>query len=283
MTSNANADQCEYWNGEAGEAWVKQQERMDVQLEPLGKAVLGKLAVTAGERVLDVGCGGGTTTARLASAGAKPTGTDISGPLLLRARERYTTLDFVEADAQTHDFGAGTFDALYSRFGVMFFADPVAAFANLVRAMKPGGRLAFVCWRAVAENPLFTVPLEAAAAARVPMPDPAADPFAPGPFAFADRDRTAKLLADAGWTDVAIEPHDAMIGGNNIGNAVQLALQIGPLGRLLREWPEFRTGAVSAVWDALSKHVVDGKVMLGSATWIVSARVAAAPAALPPT
>jgi SAM-dependent methyltransferase len=271
----ANADQIEFWNGDAGETWVNHQDRMDVQLEPLGKAVLAKLAVQAGERVLDVGCGGGTTTARLAAAGAKPTGIDISGPMLLRARERNPALDFVEADAQTHDLGAAAFDAVFSRFGVMFFDDPVAAFANLARATKPGGRLAFVCWRPTTENPLFTVPMAAAADARVPMPDAPADPFAPGPFAFADRDRTARILAEAGWTDVAIEPHDAMIGGNNIGNAVQLALQIGPLGRLLREWPEFRTGAVSAVWDALTKHLVDGKVMLASATWIVSARVAA--------
>lgn len=272
MTERANGMQGDYWNGEAGEAWASHQDKLDAQLGPLGAAARQALAPAAGEKILDVGCGGGTTTAQLAELGAVPTGTDISAPLIARAKERYSQLTFVEGDAQVHDYGTGVFDAIFSRFGVMFFADPVAAFANLRRAVRSGGRLGFVCWRPVTENPIFTIPMEAAAAARVPLPEPPADPLAPGPFAFADRARIEGVLGEAGWRDIAIAPHDEAIGGNALGNAVQLALQIGPLGRLLREWPEFRTGAVSAVWDALEKHVVDGKVMLPSASWIVTAK-----------
>ena len=265
----ANTEQSEYWNTGAGEAWIRQQDRMDVQLAPLGGAAMAALGVKRGERVLDVGCGAGTTTAALAQLGARATGTDISAPLLARARERYPDCEFVLADAQTHAFAG--FDAVFSRFGVMFFDDPVAAFANLARAVAPAGRIAFVCWRPLRDNPLFTAPLAAAFAAGIPIPAPT-EPDAPGPFAFADRDRVARILGDAGWRDVTITPCDLAIGGNPLADAVELALEIGPLGRLLREHPQSRDRAVDAVREELARHVTDGKVMMTSATWIVTAR-----------
>jgi len=264
-----NSEQSEYWNAAAGEAWVAQQDRMDIQLAPLGDAVMAALAVQHGERVLDVGCGAGTTTAELARLGARATGTDISAPLIARARQRHRECEFVLADSQTQSFTG--FDAVFSRFGVMFFDDPVAAFANLARAVAPTGRLAFVCWRSVRDNPLFTAPLAAAATAGIPIPAPG-DPHAPGPFAFADPDRVARILGDAGWRDVAITPHNIAIGGNPVADSVELALHIGPLARLLRDHPQAHDRAIDAVREELARHVSDGKVMMPSATWIVTAQ-----------
>jgi SAM-dependent methyltransferase len=269
-----NAEQIEYWNGSAAETWVAQQERLDRQLDPLGRAALRALALRRGESVLDVGCGSGQTTLQIASAvgsGGRVLGIDISTPLLAAAQRRNPPahVRFERADAQTHAFDA-PFDAIYSRFGVMFFADPVAAFANLRRALKPGGRLAFVCWRAEAANPIMTVPM-AAASRFLPPPPPPADPHAPGPFAFADRRRLADVLDAAGFDPVAITPHDEPIGGNDRAGTVELALQVGPLGRQLRERPERRSAVIDAVRDAIEPFIVDGIAQIPSATWIVTA------------
>ena len=268
-----NSEQIEYWNGGAGDLWVAQQERLDRQLDPLGRAARAALALRPGEHVLDVGCGSGQTTLQLGDA-VGPTGrvlgVDISAPLLATARRRDAGahVSFVQADAQTHAFEP-PFDAIYSRFGVMFFADPVAAFANLRRAMKPASRLAFVCWRAPAENPVMTVPM-AAAAKHFPSPAPA-DPNAPGPFAFADRGRVARILEAAGFGAIEISPHDELIGGNDRADTLELALNIGPLGRALREHPEQRAAVIDAVRDAIEPFIVDGVARIPSATWIVTA------------
>lgn len=266
----ANTEQSEYWNAAAGDSWVAEQDHMDVQLAPLGQAVLAALGITAGERVLDVGCGAGTTTASIAKLGAKATGTDISAPLIARAKERYPECEFILGDAQTHAFTG--FDAVFSRFGVMFFNDPVAAFANLGRAVAPKGRIGFVCWRTMRENPTFTIPLAAAATAGLPLPEPG-DPHAPGPCAFADRDRLESILRDAGWSSISIAAHDEMVGGNTLEESVHTAQRIGPLARLLREHPEFRDRAIKAIREQLSAHIPggDGKVVHSSATWIVTA------------
>jgi SAM-dependent methyltransferase len=271
----ANTEQIEYWNGGAADIWVAQQERLDRELDPLGRAALSALAPRAGEHLLDVGCGSGQTTLQLADAvrpGGQVVGVDISQPLLAAARRRNRDerVSFVRADAQTHAFEE-PFDAIYSRFGVMFFADPIAAFANLRRALKPGGRLAFVCWRAEAENPIMTVPMIAAAKHLPPLPSPPSDPGAPGPFAFADRARVARILGTAGFGTIDIQPHDEAIGGNDRTATLELALKIGPLGRLLREHPEHREAVVDSVRDAIEPFFVEGLARMPSATWIVSA------------
>jgi SAM-dependent methyltransferase len=269
-----NTDQIEYWNGAAGETWVAQQERLDRQLDPLGHAALSALGLRIGEHALDVGCGSGQTTLQLAKA-VGPTGRvvglDVSSPLLDAARRRNTDaqISFVRADAQTHAFDQ-PFDAIYSRFGVMFFADPVAAFTNLRRALKPRGRVAFVCWQAEADNPMMTVPMAAAAKHLPPLPPPA-DPNAPGPFAFADRTRLARILEAAGFGAIGITPHDEPIGGNDRAATLDLALRIGPLGRLLREHPELRASVIDAVREAIEPFIVDGIARMPSATWIVTA------------
>jgi SAM-dependent methyltransferase len=278
MSEPANTDQITYWNDAPGKTWADLQDVLDVQLEPMGAAVLAALAVRSGERVIDVGCGCGQTTLALAEA-VGPTGlalgVDISEPMLAVARERAAgrpQARFQNADAQTHAFDAGSFDALHSRFGVMFFDDPTAAFANLRRALKPDGRLAFLCWRTPAENPIMTAPM-AAAQKHLPPPQPMT-PGAPGPFAFAEPERVRAILAGAGFADIAIAPQDMPAGGNTVEETLEVSLRIGPLGRLLRENPQAdREAAVADVRAAIANHQrPDGRVFMDSACWVVTAR-----------
>jgi SAM-dependent methyltransferase len=179
-------------------------------------------------------------------------------------------VQFLEADAQTHALEPGAFAGVFSRFGVMFFEDPVAAFRNLRCALVPGGRLAFLCWRAPEENPIMTRPM-AAARHHFP-PQPAATPGAPGPFAFADGDRVRGVLEQAGFSDIALAKHDAEMGGNSLEDALTLALRVGPVPGLLRTYPELAPQVRESIREALVPCVRDGAVWLGSATWIVTAK-----------
>jgi SAM-dependent methyltransferase len=275
MSDAPNAAQQAYWNDAAGQTWAEMQEGLDRQLAPLGRAALTALAPRRGERILDIGCGAGQTTLELAAAvgpEGSVVGVDISRPLLDVARRRPAPLgvNFLEADAQTHAFPPGGFDAAFSRFGVMFFADPAAAFANIRRALRPGGRLAFICWRPLPLNAIMTVPM-AAAAQHLPEPPPTADPAAPGPFALADPDRVRTILGEAGFEAIDLTPHDEAIGGGDLRTAVGLALRVGPLGALLREHPDKRDAVVAAIREALAAYDGPDGPKLPSATWIVTA------------
>ena len=278
MSDTANTDQIAYWNDKAGETWAALQTELDRQLEGLGEAAINILAPAAGERILDVGCGSGQTTLALAGrvgADGLVLGVDISRPLLEAAHRRAAEAGaararFLEADAQAHPFDSAAFDAAFSRFGVMFFADPAAAFANIRAALKPGGRLAFVCWRAMMENPWMTVPL-AAGLAHLPPPQPPT-PGSPGPFAFADAERVRGILQTAGFSQIDIRPHDAMVGGNDLDSAVRTALRVGPLGMLMRDNPGAREAVQASVREAIAANMKDGRVQLPSATWMVTAR-----------
>jgi SAM-dependent methyltransferase len=272
-----NADQTAYWNELGGPTWAELSDLLDVQIEGVGRRGIEALAPQPGERLLAVGCGCGQTTlalaARVGPAG-EVTGVDISRPMLEVARQRAAAapnVRFREADAQTAAFEPAAFDGLYSRFGVMFFADPAAAFRNLLSALKPGGRLTFVCWRSLAENPWMTQPM-AAAAAQLPPAPPPLDPDAPGPFAFADPERVRGILAEAGFAEIAVTPVDAEIGGNSLADSLTLALRVGPLGAQLRDAPEFRPKVADAVQAALAPHVRDGAVWMPAAVWIATAR-----------
>lgn len=276
MSEAPNAQQATYWNDAAGPTWAAMQAPLDRQLAPLGRAAMAALSPKSGERILDIGCGAGETSLELSRAVApdgQVMGADISRTLLEVARGRATGLTgvrFVEADAQTHPFDAGGFDAVFSRFGVMFFADPSAAFANIQRALKPGGRLAFVCWRRPDENPIMTLPM-AAAAPFLPPPAPA-QPGAPGPFAFADPDRIRTVLNAGGFADIAVAPHNEKVGGGDLDTVLAMTLKIGPLGSVLRDHPDKRDTVVAAVRAALAPHEGPDGVKLESATWIVTAR-----------
>jgi len=272
-----NAQQADYWNAAIGAAWVELQQPLDRQLAPLGHAAMAALNPRAGEHVLDIGCGAGETSLELAAAvgpGGEVTGVDISRTLLEVARRRaegVAGISFVEADAQTWPCRTSSFDAVFSRFGVMFFADPVAAFRNVFRALRPGGRLAFVCWRSPADNPVMVLPMIAAAPHLGPLAQP--EPGAPGTFAFADPRRVRGILAEAGFTDIKIAPHDQKVSGGDLPTVVGVALKVGPLGALLREAPEMRERVIASVRDALAAHDGPDGVKLDSGTWIVTARV----------
>jgi SAM-dependent methyltransferase len=275
--ASANAAQIEYWNATAGETWVQFQEPLDRQIEPLGRAAMDVLAPREGEHIVDIGCGCGQSSlllaARVAPKGSV-LGIDISKPMLEVARQRprpapHLPVVFRQVDAQTGNLGLGLFDAAFSRFGVMFFADPVAAFANIRASLKPNGRLAFVCWRPVGENPWMHAPLQAALPLIPPIAPP--DPLAPGPFAFADASRVRSILAAAGFKSVGIEPFDTNIGGADLAQTLMLALRVGPLGAALREHPELATDVAGAVRDVLSKYLTPNGVMMPAAVWIVLA------------
>jgi SAM-dependent methyltransferase len=280
MSENTgNADQVEFWNGPGGARWVAHQEVLDQGLEPFGRAALAAARARPGERVIDVGCGCGWTALALADAvgtSGQVLGVDVSAPMLALARTRagarsLANATFTLADASEHRFEASC-DLLFSRFGVMFFRDPVAAFTNLRRALKPQGRLAFVCWGPVAENPWLRVPM-AAAGTVVPLPEPSG-PEEPGPFAFADGARVRRILEEAGFAEVAIERKTAdFVLGPDLDAAATNAVESGPTSRLMVDADAATRAAIrGAVRAALAPYAKPSGVALASSTWIATAR-----------
>jgi SAM-dependent methyltransferase len=272
-----NADQIAYWNGPNGDRWTREQTAIDHAFEALTIRLLESASLLPGERVLDVGCGCGATSLAAADAvgpAGAVLGVDVSVAMLARARERSEgrgNLSFLEGDASTHAFDP-TFDVAVSRLGVMFFGDPVAAFANLRTALRRGGRLAFVCWRAAADNEWVRVPL--AAAARHVPPEPPSLPDAPGPFAFGDAARVEKVLTGAGFARVAVTPFDAavVLSDEGLDAAVRFATTAGPMSRLLRDVPdEARARVVGELETTLRPFLRGRRVALGGATWLVHA------------
>jgi SAM-dependent methyltransferase len=274
-----NARQVADWNGSIGERWAADQERTDRLIKPFGDAMLAAAKVLPGETVLDVGCGCGDTTlaaASLTGGGGQVLGVDVSAPMLAVARRRaegLSNVTFLEADASNATL-PGPFDLLVSRFGVMFFDNPAAAFTHLRSALKPGGRLAFVCWQMAAENPWATLPAQTARKA-AGVEAPPADPTAPGPFAFGDRERVTGILKAAGFRDIASEGFDApMYLGRSPRSAAEGATRIGPASRVaIDAGPDKLPAIQSAIEAALAPHAsADGSVSLPARTWIFSAR-----------
>lgn len=278
VAESPNAEQIRYWNETAGPKWVAMDDAIDQVIAPIGAHALAAADVRAGERILDVGCGGGRMTVELArrtGPRGATTGVDVSAPLLELARRRAAdagvTATFVEADAQTHALPAAAFDLVFSRFGVMFFADPAAAFANLGRALRPGGRAAFACWQPAVQNAWVMVPLMAVAQHVVLSPPPAPD--APGPFAFGDADRIRDVLARGGFADVRIAPVGEMLTlGRELDATAAFMTQMGPAAAVLREVDAATTArVVAAIRDALVPHHSPDGIRLGSAAWLVTA------------
>jgi SAM-dependent methyltransferase len=274
----SNEQMIAFWNGLGGQTWASNADGQDRELQDVGAAALGALAAAPGESVLDVGCGPGTTSLLLAeqvgSAG-RVVGVDVSAPLLAMGRERaagFDNVSFVEADAQTTAPPGAPFDAVFSRFGVMFFADPDAAFANLRGATSPDGRLAFVCWQKPEENPWLLTPMMALAGLPGVEILPPAGPEEPGPFAFADPDRVRRILAAGRWRDVDVQAYrDEIV--EDLDQRVAFSLRQGPAARaLLNANDDVRAAAADRVRDALAQSARDGVVHLRRAAWIVTAR-----------
>jgi len=237
-----NEAQVKYWNSAAGEKWVRHQAVMDQQLKVVTDLLLETAAPRTGDAVLDVGCGTGGTLLRLAAAVDEKghvLGCDVSAPMLALARQRIAAagvrnVDVVQADAQSHVFAENAFDLLVSRFGVMFFADPTAAFTNLRRPLRPGGRLAFVCWGPLADNPFFLLPLQIATNFLGPFePTP---PRSPGPMAFSEPDYVADFLTGAGWSEVRIEDRQPpLLGSATPQEQAAFSIEMGQVSRLIAE------------------------------------------------
>jgi ubiquinone/menaquinone biosynthesis C-methylase UbiE len=273
-----NQDQVDFWNGRMGHEWVVLQERMDANLSAIHDALMPFAAPQGGEAVLDIGCGTGTTSLALADAvgpSGRVTGLDVSREMLGLARQRgqgRANLTFVEADASQASFEP-EYDLLFSRFGVMFFDDPAAGFANMRKAAKPGGRIAFACWRTSQENLWASAPM---AAAKPFLPDAAPpDPLAPGPFAFADAARVRAILDQAGFKDARIEKFGGVMDmGRDLNLTAAQMLRIGPVARATADMDEAgKMKITAAVKDALSRFVrADGSIAPPVACWLVAAR-----------
>jgi len=274
-----NAQQAEYWNDVAGPKWVDLSEAINRQIEPLGQAAMDLAGIAPGQSVLDVGCGCGQTSLELAGRvgpEGRVEGVDLSEPMLAAARERSAGVDnlrFTAADAQSHDLGEGSYDRIFSRFGVMFFADPQSAFVNLRRALRSGGGMAFVCWQEIGRNPWMAVP-GAAVARHVELQRPA-DPHAPGPFAFSDADRVIGLLGAAGFEKIdcqALEQPLTIGRGMTREQLVEFSLQMGPAGAAMREADDALRGRLrDAVAEAIEPYLAEDALVMDSACWIFSA------------
>ena len=279
MSTNqqANAQQIAHWNGCAGRGWVEAQESLDRMFEPFEELLVEAVAARGAQRVLDIGCGTGSTTiavARLLAGSGEAVGIDISEPMIALARARAERESkpprFICADAQTHAFEPASFDTIVSRFGTMFFDDSVHAFENLRRAAASGAELKTITWRSPAENGFMTAAERAAAPFFPGMP--ARRPDEPGQFAFADRDRVYAILEKSGWSDIEIKPLDVECA-LPLPELITYLARLGPVGRMVQALDErARTRVIEAVRAAFDPYVHGSEVRYRAACWTVGAR-----------
>lgn len=278
VTHQPDNEQTTLWNGPAGRAWVDAQEVLDQMFKPMEDLLVEAVVAGSGRRVLDIGCGTGSTTlaaARLLGAKGHCLGIDISEPMITAARARAeregTPASFIRANAQDHAFEPASFDMIISRFGVMFFDDFVQAFANLRRAAKDGAELRVVAWRSPSDNPFMTT-AERAAAPLLPNL-PARRPDAPGQFAFADQRRVHRILEESGWAGIDIRPIDVPCTLPE-KELVRYLTRLGPLGLILHEADErTRTQVIETVRAAFEPYVHGAEVRFTAACWMIGARV----------
>lgn len=285
VTHDSGGEQTALWNGPAGRAWVDTQELLDRVLKPFEDVLIEAVFARSGSpanvtAILDVGCGTGSTTiamARRLGQRGHATGIDISAPMIDAARARVererTPVDFIRADAQVHAFEQARFDTIVSRFGVMFFDDPIAAFSNLRRAAMDDARLRFVAWRSAAENPFMTT-AERAAGPFLPNLPPRR-PDAPGQFAFADGARVRSILAESGWRHIDIQPIDVDCALPET-ELLRYVTRLGPVGLILQEADDrTRARVVEAIRPAFDRYVRGDDVRFTAACWMVGAEAQA--------
>ncbi len=271
--SGSNQEQIDLWSGRIGEKWAAMEVNVSAMMAEVTAALTARAGSVAGLRILDIGCGNGETCSVWLAGGAEVTGVDVSPPMLAVAAKRTAgKVRLVEADASVWSRDT-PFDLAVSQLGVMFFADPDAAFANIAANIRPGGRLLFACWRPMSKNEWVATPMDAI---RDLLPDePVPDPHAPGPFALADSDRTRGILERAGFTKITIDPADLTIclaSAGGVEAAVNLVLQIGPSARALAEVSKETRGiAAERLKAALAPHAREDRVTLGGAIWLVEA------------
>lgn len=274
-----NADQIAYWNGPGGKHWTDRQQLQDIVLGPVSEVLIDRAAVSTGQTVIDVGCGCGATSfdlLRKVGPTGRVTGVDISEPMLGRARELAPAgapVEFVLADATVYPFTPASTDVLFSRFGVMFFAQPSDSFANMRKALRPDGRLVFACWRTPRDNPWMMLGLQEAYKHVPKLPE--MKPDDPGPFSFASEERVRRILGEAGFTGIELERVDLSLDiatGRGLDAAVETVLAIGPTSRALDGQSADKIKAATAsIRTALAAHQKGDTVPLGGSIWIVTA------------
>jgi len=269
-----NQKQIEFWNGDAGKKWVGEQEKMDQMLNPLSDVAIDIAEPRFDERVMDVGCGCGATSVELARRGAKVWGIDVSAPMLSRARKRgeeYPGMVFTEADASNYDFSSEQ-QLIFSRFGVMFFANPVEAFTNLRSALVPQGRMVFLCWQAANKNEWINR-VGQAVKKFLPEPTDVPDPRAPGPFAFAEQAYLEGILRQAGFQNVEFQSLSIDLKlASTAEEALDFQSNIGPLSAVIAQLEgKTRDEALNAAKEVLQDSMSAEGIKLGSAVWLVTA------------
>ena len=274
--NSLDSEQARYWNEGGGRRWAANIARVERMLQPLADRVLALAAPEQGERIIDVGCGGGLTSKALADAvgaSGEVMGLDVSTVILDVARQRYPNvpqLHFVHGDAGSLPFAHSAYALITSRFGVMFFPDPRGAFAHLRTALAPAGRIAFVCWRELTLNPWMAVPVTAAFKI-LPRPAPL-PPRAPGPFAFAERDYLQDILSAAGFAQLEIAAHDEILTLGTVTEAVEQMIRMGPSAPAYDEATlAVRAQVVAALTEVFQPFVTNGTVQMPSATWLARA------------
>ncbi len=269
-----NAEQAEFWNGRMGKAWVNIEDYIDRMMEPLSSVAIEAVNAKASDRIIDIGCGCGTTSFLLGASGAEVWGVDISTAMIGRAKEKDNSAGnvvFSVSDAASQQYIADH-TVVFSRCGVMFFADPVKAFANIRTALVPRGRLVFLCWQPPAVNPWRSI-AGAALQPFQPANAPPPDPEAPGPFRFSVPEYTQEVLGSAGFSNIEIQPvvKDVHMG-DTVDELMRYQNNIGPLSGLLETLDESRhEEATKAVRAAYAAKADNNGINLEASTWLVTA------------